>query len=81
MKIQVTLAVTAAMIAAGFALTATNSTVAQKKGQPAAVKSNPTTEALADIAKLKVGKHDWPQWGGWYGKNNGCNLENIKKQR
>lgn len=31
---------------------------------------DPTAAALADIAKRAVGKRDWPQWGGWDGKNN-----------
>lgn len=31
---------------------------------------NPTSEALAEIKKMKVGPNDWPQWGGWSHKNN-----------
>lgn len=31
---------------------------------------DPTAKALAEIAQLKVGSHDWPQWGGWSHKNN-----------
>lgn len=40
--------------------------------QPTAVKAefNPVEAALADIASLKVGKNDWPQWGGSKYKNN-----------
>lgn len=38
---------------------------------------DPTATALAEIAKQKVGKHDWPQWGGWSGKNNTPDGKNI----
>jgi len=31
---------------------------------------DPTAAALAEIAKMDVGKHDWPQWMGWSHKNN-----------
>ncbi|QDT33292.1 outer membrane protein assembly factor BamB family protein [Thalassoglobus polymorphus] len=31
---------------------------------------NPRKEALAEIKKMDVGPHDWPQWGGWSHKNN-----------
>ena len=31
-----------------------------------AQKYDPTAEALKDIAKIKVGPKDWPQWGGWH---------------
>lgn len=31
---------------------------------------DPTAEALKEISQLKVGPHDWPQWGGWNHKNN-----------
>jgi outer membrane protein assembly factor BamB len=40
-------------------------------------KYDPTAVALADIAKMKVGKHDWPQWGGWTGRNNTPDGKNI----
>ena len=40
-------------------------------------KYNPTEVALADIAKMKVGKGDWPQWGGWTGRNNTPEGKNI----
>ena len=44
----------------------------QTASQPTAVKAefNPVEAALADIAALKVGKNDWPQWGGSKYKNN-----------
>ena len=42
-----------------------------------AQKYDPTAEALKDIAKIKVGPKDWPQWGGWYGKNNTPDGKNI----
>lgn len=38
---------------------------------------DPTALALADIADRNVGKLDWPQWGGWYGRNNTPLGENI----
>jgi len=42
-----------------------------------AQKYDPTAEALKDIAKIKVGPKDWPQWGGWHGKNNTPDGKNI----
>ena len=33
-------------------------------------KYEPTATALAEIAEMKVGKHDWPQFFGWKGRNN-----------
>jgi hypothetical protein len=38
---------------------------------------DPTAELLKDIATLKVGAKDWPQWGGWSGKNNTPDGKNI----
>ena len=38
---------------------------------------DPTKSALADIASMSVGKHDWPQWGGSSGKNNTPSGRNI----
>lgn len=38
---------------------------------------DPTKNALEEISKLDVGKHDWPQWGGWSGKNNTPEGKNI----
>ncbi|MDA1166093.1 MAG: PQQ-binding-like beta-propeller repeat protein [Planctomycetota bacterium] len=46
-------------------------------GPVAAQDYNPTTELLKDIATLKVGAKDWPQWGGWSGKNNTPDGKNI----
>lgn len=40
-------------------------------------KYDPTATALAEIAKLKVGKADWPQWAGWSGRNNTPSGKNI----
>jgi outer membrane protein assembly factor BamB len=40
-------------------------------------KYDPTAAALADIAKMNVGDHDWPQWGGWNGRNNTPDGKNI----
>ena len=36
----------------------------------AADKFNPTDETLAILSKMKVGKYDWPQWGGSPHRNN-----------
>ena len=38
---------------------------------------DPTQVALQQIAKMKVGDHDWPQWGGWTGRNNTPDAKNI----
>lgn len=40
-------------------------------------KYEPTATALADIGKMKVGKHDWPQFFGWKGRNNTPEGSNI----
>jgi hypothetical protein len=46
-------------------------------GQVNAQDYDPTAEIAKDLAKLKVGPKDWPQWGGWSGKNNTPNGKNI----
>lgn len=46
-------------------------------GQVHAQDYDPTAEIAKDLAKLKVGPKDWPQWGGWSGKNNTPNGKNI----
>lgn len=38
---------------------------------------NPTEEALKQIGEMKVGKHDWPQFGGWTHRNNTPEGKNI----
>jgi len=38
---------------------------------------DPTQVALQQIAKMSVGDHDWPQWGGWTGRNNTPDAKNI----
>ncbi len=38
---------------------------------------DPTKTALAEIAKLKVGPKDWPQWGGSPVRNNTPSGEKI----
>ena len=43
----------------------------------AADKFNPTDDALNIITKMKVGKYDWPQWGGSPHRNNTPQGENI----
>lgn len=40
-------------------------------------KYDPTALALAEVAKLKVGPKDWPQWAGWGSRNNTPSGENI----
>ncbi len=40
-------------------------------------KYDPTAEASKGIAQFKVGPKDWPQWGGWGGKNNTPDGKNI----
>jgi hypothetical protein len=46
-------------------------------GQVTAQDYDPTAEIVKDLAKLKVGPKDWPQWGGWSGKNNTPDGKNI----
>ncbi len=46
-------------------------------GQAGADDYDPTAEIVKDLAKLKVGAKDWPQWGGWSGKNNTPDGKNI----
>jgi len=38
---------------------------------------DPTQEALKNIAQMNVGEFDWPQWGGWAGRNNTPQGTNI----
>ena len=38
---------------------------------------DPTAQALAAISKMKVGKADWPCWGGWSHRNNTPQGKNI----
>ena len=53
--------------------------LAQSSAQDGA-KYDPTAVALAEIATLKVGKTDWPQWAGWSGRNNTPPGKNIPTQ-
>jgi len=84
MKSRLTFALTAAALAAAI-LTAglmtgqaqktdAKATASKSAAAPAAQNGNkdydPTAAALAEIAKLKVGKGDWPMWMGWSHKNN-----------
>ena len=43
----------------------------------AADKFHPTDDALNIISKMKVGKYDWPQWGGSSHRNNTPEGKNI----
>lgn len=38
---------------------------------------DPTKLVMDHIAKMKVGKNDWPQWGGSYSRNNTPDGKNI----
>lgn len=38
---------------------------------------DPTAAALAELSKIQVGKHDWPQFFGWSHRNNTPHGENI----
>jgi outer membrane protein assembly factor BamB len=40
-------------------------------------KYDPTRALLDEIAKMQVGKLDWPQWAGWTGRNNTPQGKNI----
>jgi hypothetical protein len=42
-----------------------------------AQKYDPTAAYLKDLERFKVGPKDWPQWGGWGGKNNTPDGKNI----
>lgn len=46
-------------------------------GVLAAQDYDPTAVFLKEIGALKVGKNDWPCWGGWSGKNNTPEGKNI----
>lgn len=67
---------TTALFSCGLALAIAGLTPTESSTSTAAdavttaVAYNPVAEAAADIAKRDVGKKDWPQWGGWHGKNN-----------
>ena len=65
MKSIPTLSLTAAMV------------VALAAAPAFAQKYDPTVEASKGIALFKVGPKDWPQWGGWGGKNNTPDGKNI----
>ncbi|MBM81030.1 MAG: serine/threonine protein kinase [Planctomycetaceae bacterium] len=72
MKLKTSLAALACLLPV-LALNMSTLTSAEKKNQA----YNPTTQALAEIANMKVGKTDWPQWGGWTGRNNTPEGKNI----
>jgi outer membrane protein assembly factor BamB len=73
---SLTAAVAATIVAAGLMTGEAQKTTAKSgvaKDAAAAVSQddyNPTAAARAEIAKLKVGKGDWPMWMGWSHKNN-----------
>lgn len=60
-----------------YFLTLLTLSIGVSAGQANAQDYDPTAEIAKDLAKLKVGPKDWPQWGGWSGKNNTPNGKNI----
>jgi hypothetical protein len=58
-------------------LLATLATISLVAGPALAADYDPTAAYLKDITSLKVGSKDWPQWGGWSGKNNTPEGKNI----
>jgi outer membrane protein assembly factor BamB len=62
-------AVFAGMLAGGWLLSAVGVGVVSAE--------DPTKLALERISKMEVGKRDWPQWGGSYGRNNTPEGKNI----
>ncbi|MBI1313909.1 PQQ-binding-like beta-propeller repeat protein [bacterium] len=52
-------------------------TVGLVVGSGLAADYDPTAAYLKDLTTLKVGGKDWPQWGGWSGKNNTPEGQNI----
>ena len=67
------------ILSASLLTAAWSAPAAAKKAAPKSGKTkyDPVKVALADIAKMKVGSHDWPQWGGWTGRNNTPDGKNI----
>lgn len=59
--------VLAGVLAVGWLLSAVGAVSAE----------DPTKLALERISKMEVGKKDWPQWGGSYGRNNTPEGKNI----
>lgn len=64
-------AVFAGMLAGGWLLSAVGVGVGVVSAE------DPTKLALERISKMEVGKRDWPQWGGSYGRNNTPEGKNI----
>lgn len=60
-----------------YFLTLLTLSIGVSSGQVNAQDYDPTAEIAKDLAKLKVGPKDWPQWGGWSGKNNTPDGKNI----
>lgn len=60
-----------------YFLTLLTLSIGVSAGQANAQDYDPTAEIAKDLAKLKVGPKDWPQWGGWSSKNNTPNGKNI----
>ena len=58
-------------------LLTTLATISLLAGPIVAADYDPTAAFLKDIAALKVGAKDWPQWGGWSSKNNTPDGKNI----
>jgi len=66
-------AVLAGMLAGGWL----SSAVGVGVGVGVVSAEDPTKLALERISKMEVGKRDWPQWGGSYGRNNTPEGKNI----
>lgn len=68
-----TISAAACCLAASAALVA-SVLLAAKPGEQA---YDPTAVAMSHISKMDVGKQDWPQWGGWPGRNNTPAGQNV----
>ncbi len=70
--------ITAAVIVLGLAIVTWTAWVPLNAANaPSTSNYDPTALASAEIAKMKVGKTDWPQWSGWSSRNNTPPGENI----
>lgn len=54
----------------GPAIVAAMALAAPFFSQPEVSAEDPTKFVMEQISKMKVGKNDWPQWGGSYSRNN-----------
>ncbi len=61
----------------GPAIVAAMALAAPFFSQPEVSAEDPTKFVMEQISKMKVGKNDWPQWGGSYSRNNTPEGKNI----